>query len=121
MNTHKFLKTSILSLSLILAAALMFPSPALAQGINVKDTVKEGEVVDHNLVLSGPVVKMDGKVEGDLLAIGDKVSINGEVDGNLVVVGNTVAINGPVSGSAYIGAANLVVGPQASVGRDVSF
>ena len=93
----------------------------MAQGFTIEDTVKEGEVVDHNLVLSGPTVKMDGTVEGDLMAIGDKVTINGEVDGNLVVIGNQVVLNGPVSGSVYIGAATLVVGSEASVGRDVSF
>jgi hypothetical protein len=121
MSTHNFSKLALLSLSLILAVSLMFPAPAFAQGITVEDTVKEGEVVDHNLVLSGPVVKMDGKVEGDLLAVGDQIKINGEVDGNLLVIGNQVVINGPISGSVYIGAATLVVGPEASVGRDVSF
>jgi cytoskeletal protein CcmA (bactofilin family) len=121
MRTHNLLKISVLSLSLILIVALMFPSPAHAEGITVKDTVKEGEVVDHNMVLSGPVVRMDGKIEGDLLAVGDQIKINGEVDGNLLVIGNQVVLNGPVSGSIYIGAATLVVGPQASVGRDVSF
>jgi hypothetical protein len=121
MRTHTLLKISVLSLSLILIVALMFPAPAYAQGITVEDTVKEGEVVDHNMVLYGPVVTMDGKIEGDLLAVGNQIKINGEVDGNLLVVGNQVVINGPVSGSVYIGAATLVIGPQASVGRDVSF
>ena len=115
------MKISVLSFSLILIVALVFPAPAYAQGITIEDTVKEGEVVDHNMVLSGPVVKMDGKIEGDLLAVGDQITINGEVDGNLLVVGNQVALNGVVSGNVYIGAATLVVGPEASVGRDVSF
>lgn len=115
------MKISIISLSLILTLALLFPAPVLAQGITVEDTVKEGEVVDHNLVLAGPVVKMDGKVEGDLLAVGDQIKINGEVDGNLFVIGNQVVLNGPVSGNVYIGAASLVVGPDGSAGRDVSF
>lgn len=121
MNTHNFLKLSTISLCLFLAIALMFPTPVRAQGITIEDTVEKGEVVDHNLVLSGPVVKMDGKVEGDLVALGDTVTINGEVDGNLIAIGNKVVLNGPVSGSAYIGAVNLVVGPQASVGRDMSY
>jgi hypothetical protein len=121
MRTHNLLKISVLSLSLILIVALMFPAPAYAQGITVEDTVKEGEVVDHNMVLSGPVVSMDGKIEGDLLAVGDQIKINGEVDGNLIVIGNQVLLNGPVSGSVYIGAATLAIGPEASVGRDVSF
>jgi hypothetical protein len=121
MRTHKFLKTTILSISLLLTAALMFPTPAFAQGITIDDTVKAGEVVDHNLVLSGPTVTMSGKVEGDLLAVGDKIRIDGEVDGNLLVVGNQVTLNGPVSGNIYIGAVTLVIGPEASAGRDVSF
>jgi hypothetical protein len=121
MRIHKLFKLSVLSLSLILTVALLFPAPAFAQGITVEDTVKEGEVVDHNMVLSGPVVKMDGKIEGDLLAVGNQIKINGEVDGNLLVIGNQVVLNGPVSGNVYIGAATLVVGPDASVGRDVSF
>jgi hypothetical protein len=121
MRTHKILTTTLLSLSLILILALMFPTPAFAQGITIDSTVKEGEVVDHNLVLSGPTVTMDGKVEGDLLAVGDQIKINGEVDGNLVVVGNQVVLNGPVSGSIYIGAVTLVIGPEAAAGRDVSY
>jgi hypothetical protein len=121
MRTHNILKTSIVSLSLILIVAMMFPAPAYAQGITVEDTVKQGEIVDHNMVLSGPVVTMDGKIEGDLLAVGNQIKISGEVDGNLLVMGNQVVLNGPISGSVYIGAATLVIGPQASVGRDVSF
>jgi hypothetical protein len=121
MRTHKLLKTTVLSISLVLTLALMFPAPAFAQGITIEDTVKEGEVVDHNMVLSGPVVKMDGTIEGDLLAVGNQIKITGKVDGNLLVIGNQVVLNGPVTGSVYIGAATLVVGPEASVGRDVSF
>ena len=121
MRTYNFLKISIVSLSLILTVALIFPAPALAQGITTEDTVKEGEVVNHNMVLSGPTVKMSGTIEGDLLAVGDKVTIDGKVEGNLVAIGNQVVLNGPVSGSVYIGAVSLVVGPQASVGRDVSY
>ncbi|HJS20156.1 MAG TPA: polymer-forming cytoskeletal protein, partial [Anaerolineales bacterium] len=115
------MKIWALSLCLFLAVTLMFPSPVMAKGAAFEDTVEEGEVVDHNMVLSGPVVVMDGKIEGDLWAIGDKVTINGEVDGNLVAIGNKVVLNGSVSGSVYVGAATLVFGPQASVGRDVSF
>ena len=111
----------IMGLCLFLTVALMFPTPVSAQGITVEDTVEEGEVVDHNLVLSGPVVVMDGTVEGDLAAFGDKITINGEVDGDLVVIGNQVVLNGSVSDSVYIGAATLVIGPDASVGRDISF
>jgi hypothetical protein len=120
-RTRKPLKYSILILALLLAVTLLFPTSALAAEITFDDTVEKGEVVDQNLVLAGPVVVMDGVIHGDLLAVGDEVKINGEVDGNLVVIGKQVLLNGPVSGSVYLSALTLVVGPQASVGRDVSF
>jgi hypothetical protein len=121
MRNPKIWKLSILNFCLILAVTFMLPGSARASGINFDDTVEKGEVVDRSLVLSGPVVVMDGTIQGDLVAIGDEVKINGKVDGSLVVIGKQVLLNGTVSGSAYIGAVTLVVGPQASVERDVSF
>lgn len=111
----------ILRLCLFLIAALLFPTTALARGPAIEDTVKKGEVLDQNVVLSGPEVVMEGVINGDLAAIGDTVKITGEVNGSLLVIGKDVLINGPVAGSVFVSALTLVVGPQASVGRDVYF
>jgi hypothetical protein len=64
---------------------------------------------------------MDGVINGDLVAVGDEVTINGTVDGSLVAAGKKVILNGPVTGNAVISALTMVLGPQASVGRDVYF
>jgi len=121
MKTVKNWKLSILMLCLFLIVTFMFPSSALAAGIIGGDTVKKGEVLDQSLVLTGQSVVMDGVINGDLLAIGNEVTINGEVNGSLTVIGKSVILNGPVAGSAYVSALNLVLEPQASIGRDVYF
>jgi hypothetical protein len=121
MNTIKIRNLFVLKLCLFLFVALMFPATALARGSAVEDTVDDGEVIDQNLVLAGPEVVMAGEINGDLAAVGDQVTISGEVNGSLLVIGRSVILNGPVSGSLFVSALTLVVGPEASVGRDVHF
>src|SRR5512146_184732 len=122
MIKHKItLKPTIVWLGLILGIAFMLPAPALAGGINLDNTVEKGEVLDQNVILSGPAVSMQGTINGDLLAMGDEITIDGKVDGSLVTAGKKVTLNGPVSGSVVIAAPTLVLGPQASIGRDVYF
>ncbi|HEX9262386.1 MAG TPA: polymer-forming cytoskeletal protein [Candidatus Bathyarchaeia archaeon] len=106
---------------LFLTITLIFPTSALAQGLYAESTVGNGVVVDQNLILFGPQVEMDGVINGDLLAVGTDVKINGEVNGSLVIIGRTVTLNGPVSGSAYISSLYLILGPQASIVRDLSY
>jgi hypothetical protein len=121
MKTKNFWILFFLIFCLSLTVTLMLPTSVLANGITIEDTVEEGKVLDQNLVLSGPVVVMDGVINGDLLTVGEKVTINGEVNGNLIAAGANVTLNGQVTGSVYISALTLVVGPQVSVGRDVYF
>jgi hypothetical protein len=121
MKTIQNRKLKLFMICSLLVVILMFPTTALAQGSNIKDTINQGEVVDQNTVLYGPSVVMDGTVNGDLVAIGNDVKINGTVNGDLAVIGKNVFLNGPVTGSVYISALFLVVGPQASVERDVYF
>lgn len=111
----------LIAIGLFLLIALAFPAPAQAQGIPYGDRVEVGTTLDQNLILSGPVIEMNGVINGDLLAVGDEITINGEVNGSLVAAGKRVTLNGPVTGSAVISALTLVLGPQASVGRDVYF
>ncbi len=114
-------KTTIFWLSLVLTASFLLPGTAMAGGLSLDATVDRGEVLEQNLVLSGPEVVMDGVIHGDLAAAGDEISIDGEVDGSLVASGKKVTLNGPVTGSAVISALTLVLGPQARIGRDVYF
>jgi cytoskeletal protein CcmA (bactofilin family) len=121
MKTINYRNLSIIIIFSLLAVALLIPSTVLARGSSVKDTVNQGDVLDQNTVLYGSSVVMDGVVNGDLVAVGTDVKINGEVNGDLVVAGKNVLLNGPVTGNVYVSAVFLVVGPQASVERDVFF
>jgi hypothetical protein len=121
MKTMKKRKIILVSFCLLITASLIFPTIAFARGENLTDTINEGEVYDHSVVLHGPTVTMEGVVNGDLFAIGTDVKINGEVNGDLAVIGKNVTLNGQVSGNLYISALFLVVGPQASLGQDVYF
>jgi cytoskeletal protein CcmA (bactofilin family) len=112
---------SIVILCFFLILPFIFPTTALAQGINIDDTVKKGEVLDQNLFLSGPEVVMDGKVNGDLVSVGNNVTINGEVNGSLIAIGQKVFLNGPLSGTAYVAALELELGPLANIERDVYY
>jgi cytoskeletal protein CcmA (bactofilin family) len=111
----------IVIIFLLLAVVLLIPSTVLARGASIKDTVNQGEVLDQNTVLYGPSVVMDGVVNGDLVVLGNDVKINGDVNGDLVVAGKSVTLNGPVTGNVYASAVFLVIGPDASVERDVYF
>jgi hypothetical protein len=121
MKTINRWKIIVLTICLLIIAALIFPATALASSSNVKDTVNEGETVDQNMVLYGPTVTMAGVINGDLVAIGTDVKISGAVNGDAAIVGKNVTINGPISGNLYISALFLVVGPEASIGQDVYF
>jgi hypothetical protein len=121
MKTINHRKLPIIFIFLLLAIILLFPGTALARGSSVTDTVNQGEVLDQNTVLYGQSVQMDGVINGDLVAIGNDIKINGEVNGDLAVIGKNVLLNGPVTGNVYISAVYLVVGPEASVERDVYF
>lgn len=121
MKTNNLRKFSIIVVFSLMAVLLMFPGTAFARGASVKDTVNQGEVLDQNTFLYGSTVTMDGVINGDLVAVGTDIKINGEVNGDLAVIGKNVVLNGPVTGNVYISALFLVVGPQASVERDVYF
>jgi cytoskeletal protein CcmA (bactofilin family) len=121
MKTANYKRISVITIFTLLALLLLIPTTALARGASVQDTINQGEVVDQNLMLYGTSVVMDGVVNGDLVAVGTDVKINGEVNGDLVVAGKNVQLNGPVTGNVYVSAVFLVVGPQASVGKDVYF
>jgi hypothetical protein len=121
MNTKTFRKATLLWLSLFLIVTAGLPAPALAQELSADDTVEEGEVLDQNLFQSGPLVVMDGVINGDLVAVGDEIRINGQVNGSLIAAGKKVFLNGPAAGSAAVSALDLELGPQADIGRDLYF
>ena len=108
-------------LLLTLVALVGVIQPARAQGIIQGDSVPAGTTISSDVILYGDNVVVSGVVDGDLLAIGRKVTIDGEVHGSVVVGGQDVALNGPVGGTVYVGAANLELGEQTDLNRNLYF
>jgi hypothetical protein len=109
------------SLALILLFSLAGPMWAVAVRGDNNVTVAEGEVIDDDLVISANTVVVDGIVNGDLVAVGSQIIINGQVKGSLIFAGQTLVLNGKVGGAVYSGGADLMVGPNANVGRNLFF
>lgn len=121
-NRLLFLR-AVLIVGLALALTLALAMPGLAVDIRTSENVVIGaeEVIDDDLILSGSTVVVDGRVNGDLIAVGNRVTINGTVNGSLVVAGQALTVNGTVTGSTYSGGAELQLGPNAHIGRNVYF
>lgn len=85
-----------------------------------EDVVIDG-TVNGTLIATGNTVTINGEVNGDVIAMGSLVTINGKVTGNVFAGAHTVQANGEVSGSVFGGAASLVLGADASVGRNVYY
>ncbi len=123
MNIKLFQKSRIAAvISLALIAIFCFVPVAHAQSsIVYGDSVPSGQVVEADLVLAGTNVSVDGTVAGDLLAVGQNITINGTVEGSLVAIGSKVVINGSVQGTTYVAAVTMVIGPQATLERNLYY
>ena len=110
-----------LALVCVLFLTLALAGPVAAFDGRSQETimVREGEVINDDLILIGKDIVVNGTVNGDLLAFGNNVTVNGKVNGSLVLAARMATLNAAVSGSVYGGAAALVFGPNAAVGRNV--
>lgn len=116
----------------------LLPAIAFAAEPRQGDTVivAPNETIDDDLYAFGGNVNMQGTVRGDLVAFagtvivsgtvtGDlligsgTVTVSGRIDGDIRAGGGTVTIDGPVGGDVLLGGGNLILGPNASVGRDL--
>ncbi len=75
--------------------------------------------VDGDLVVAGQTVTIGGVVTGDVIAAGRDVTISGSVGGTVRAAGNALTMDGSVGHDVVAGCATLVIGPRATVGRDV--
>lgn len=112
-----------LTLSLTFILLFGLARTALAVEVRGSDTVTIGKevVIDDDLVISGATVIVDGVINGDLVVAGRDVLVNGTVKGSLIMVGRTLALNGHVGGAVYSAGAELTVGSQSSVARNLFF
>ncbi len=113
------IRKQLLVLVLTFLLAFGFSTPAAAQSLVTGDTVPAGTVLDHDAILIGQNVVIDGTVNGNVFILGNQVTINGTVDGSVILIGQNAEIAGQVSGGVYGTALTFDVGPGASIGRDL--
>lgn len=115
----------LLASAIVMAAVLIFGlvPPALAAEFRSGDTIeiREGEVIDDDLFISGNRIEVYGTIKGDLIISAVEAIFSGEVEGNLVILGQDLEANGVVKGSLYGLGYSLTLGPEAKVARNVYF
>lgn len=117
MKRHLFIR--LLPLFLSFSLALGVTTPAAAQGLVTGDTIPAGTVFDHDVILVGQNVTIDGTVNGNAFILGNQVIVNGTVDGSIILIGQNAGIGGTVSGTVYATALTLDLSPRASIQRDL--
>ena len=108
-----------LPIILTFSMALVATTPAAAQGLVTGDTILAGTVVDHDVILIGQNITIDGTVNGNAFILGNQVIVNGNVDGSIILIGQNAGIGGMVSGSVYATGLTLDLAPLASIQRDL--
>ena len=104
---------------LLTLGLVLVPLPAAAE-VTQSDfvLVREGEVVEEDLIAAGNRIEVDGRIEGDLVASAfEEVVINGVVTGDVMAVSTRVTINGEVGGSVRTASRFLTI--AGSVADDV--
>ena len=76
-------------------------------------------VVDHDVILIGQNVSIEGTVNGNVFILGNQVLITGKVDGSLVLIAQNAAISGEISGAVYSTALTLDLPQEALLARDL--
>ena len=66
-------------------------------------------------------IQAGAEVDGDVAGAGGSVSIGGSVGGDVLVGAGTLEITGAVEGSVDTQVGDLVIGPEATIGGDVTY
>jgi hypothetical protein len=113
------ISTKLFTLALTFILAFSITTPAAAQGLITGDTIPAGVTYDHDAVLVGQNVVIDGTVNGNVFILGNQVSVNGKVNGSLILIGQNVGIGGTFDGGVYAAALTLDLASHAALGRDL--
>jgi hypothetical protein len=111
----------VLPAALLVAMFFSLTQRAHAQGIVYGDTVPEGVTLDHDIILVGDHVLVDGNLNGNLLAIGRTVDISGTVDGSAIILAGVADIKDVINGSLYNATGETILGGNGKVGRDLYY
>jgi hypothetical protein len=80
--------------------------------------VQPHEVIEDDLIVFAPYVRIDGVVKGDLVAVGEEVVVEGIVEGDLIAAAKTVYLNGSANDDARLVAYAVALGESARVADD---
>jgi len=105
--------------SSLLALASPVPTAASDGGLFYGDSIPAGIFVDHDVILFGKNVLVEGVVNGNVFILGNQVVVTGTVDGSLVLIAQNAAISGRVTDSIYALALTLDLPAGALLGRDL--
>jgi cytoskeletal protein CcmA (bactofilin family) len=102
----------------LLLAGLAGPAHALDRRSTETVVIPADEVVRDDVMLSGRVARIDGRVEGDVYAFAQYVTVGGTIEGDLIAGAQEVTVDGTVRGS--VRAAGATVQVNGSVERNVT-
>jgi cytoskeletal protein CcmA (bactofilin family) len=103
MRKHLFIPLLMLGLTLSL------PATAFARVISSDSPVSIGsdEVIDDDLYIGAPQIRVDGTVNGDLYAAGGTVSLQGTVAGDALIGAGMVNVSGTIGQDLRIGGGSI--------------
>jgi hypothetical protein len=117
---NHFTRIKILVPAVVLLIALAYPASVRADdGIVYGETIPDGVVVDHDVILIGRNVSIAGTVNGNVFILGNQVLVAGDVNGSLILIAQNAAVGGNVSGAVYSTALTLDLPQEASLARDL--
>ena len=116
---NRSLRSKFLILGVTFLVAFSMTTPAAAEGLVAGDTIPAGTVYDHDAILIGENVSIDGTVEGNAFILANQVTVNGKVEGSLILLGQNAGIGGTVTGEVYGVLLTLDLAPRAVIGRDL--
>ena len=106
--------------TVLFLAAFLFPTSARADGgVIFIEKIPAGVTVDHDVLLVGQNVSIEGTVNGNVFILGNQVLINGKVNGSVVMIAQNASIGGEVSGAVYTLALTLDLPEKAALARDL--
>ncbi len=120
---RRFLSSAVTLSLLLVALPGLLAAPASVSAAIIKHdvetyTLREGEVIDNDLIVFGKRVVIEGTVVGDLIVGAGSVEVLGEVQGDVLGFAERIEVNGRVGGNVRTCARTLVVNGE--VGRNIT-
>lgn len=111
-------RVALLSLGVLAAGLASAPAHAATTRTGEEVIVAAHEVIDDDLVVWGPYIRIDGIVRGDVVALGTDIVVEGVVEGDLIAAGKTIHLAGTVGDDARLAAYAMAFGEAARLGDD---